>query len=268
MAHDTTPQARVAGGDATGIPIASGKSLLRPLKAAEVVARDVVRDITANRLAPGDSLESEAEMLQKYGVSRESLREGLRLLEVQGMINIRRGPGGGPSVGTVDPGNLGRVEALFFHLAGATYQELFQAWILAETTLAGLAAANEDADLRSERMEPFLDRDAHRHEHQELADFVEGHEGFHAAVAALSGNRVLELTFRAYGQLVSHHVATVGDPRPIQDALVETHLGIAEAIIRGYSDAAGQLMREHLEEVIAINIEQLGDLVAGPVEWL
>ncbi len=251
-----------------GIPIASGRSLLRPLKAAEVVARDLVRDIAADGLAPGDSLESEAEMLKKYGVSRESLREGLRLLEVQGMITIRRGPGGGPSVGTVDPANLGRMHALFFNLSGATYAELFETWVFAETALAGFAAANPDDELRQQAMEQFFDEQAHEHEHLDLEQFVEGHESFHSAVAALSGNRVTQLTFRSYGLLVAHHVATVGDPRPIQDALVEDHVRIAKSIAAGDRDESERLMREHLQQVIKINIEQLGDLVRGPVEWL
>ncbi|CAM3464609.1 FCD domain-containing protein [Nocardioides dubius] len=254
-----------AGG---GIPIASGRSLLRPLKAAEVVARDVVRDIGAGGLAPGDSLESEAEMLKKYGVSRESLREGLRLLEVQGMINIRRGPGGGPSVGTIDPANLGRMHALFFNLSGATYSELFEAWVFAESALAGFAAANPDDELRRSAMKGFLTPEAHQHEHIDLEQFVEGHETFHSTVAMLSGNRVLELTFRSYGLLVAHHVATVGDPRPMKDTLVEDHLRIAESISAGDRAEAERLMREHLQQVIEINIEQLGDLVSGPVEWL
>jgi len=252
-----------------GIPIASGRSLLRPLKAAEVVARDLVRDIAAAGLVPGESLESEADMLKKYGVSRESLREGLRLLEVQGMINIRRGPGGGPSVGTVDPANLGRMHALFFNLSGATYAELFETWVFAETALAGFAAANPDEELRRKTMDAFLEEEAnHEHEHLDLEQFVEGHESFHSAVAALSGNKVMELTFRSYGLLVAHHVATVGDPRPIQDALVEDHVRIATTIADGDRDESERLMREHLQRVIEINIEQLGDLVQGPVEWL
>jgi GntR family transcriptional regulator, transcriptional repressor for pyruvate dehydrogenase complex len=46
-------------------------------------------------LGEGDSLPTEAHMLAHDGVSRESLREGLRLLETQGLITLRRGPGGG-----------------------------------------------------------------------------------------------------------------------------------------------------------------------------
>ena len=70
------------------IAIAPYGGVSRPLKTSEVVARDVVRDIIAGHLQPGDSLMSEAAMLERFGVSRESLREGLRLLEVQGLISI------------------------------------------------------------------------------------------------------------------------------------------------------------------------------------
>ena len=251
-----------------GIPIASGGSVLRPLKAAEVVARDVVRTIRSEGLMPGHSLPSEAVMLKQYGVSRESLREGLRLLEVQGMISIRRGPGGGPVVGTVDSANLGRMQALFFNLSGASYDELFAAWVFAETTLAGMAAANPDTEARQAAMTPYLSGEVEDHEHMDLEVFLEGHEGFHGAVAALAGNRVFHLTFRAFGQLVAHHLATVGDVRGIHEALVDDHLKLAQVILDGDAEAAGTLMEGHLSKVLAINKASLGAHLEGSVEWL
>src|SRR5262245_53560806 len=96
------------------VEIAVSGAVTRPLKTAERVARDITRDIISGGLATGDSLPSEAAMLTQYGVSRESLREALRLLEVQGLIAIRRGPGGGPTVGSVDPANLGRISSLYY----------------------------------------------------------------------------------------------------------------------------------------------------------
>jgi GntR family transcriptional regulator, transcriptional repressor for pyruvate dehydrogenase complex len=81
-------------------------------------------------------------MVEQYAVNRESRREGLRLLEVQGLITLRRGPGGGPVVDRLDPANLGRISTLYYHLAGGTYAELFEAWAIAETILAERAARN------------------------------------------------------------------------------------------------------------------------------
>ena len=253
---------------ASGIPIAAGGSVLRPLKAAEVVAREIVRSIRGEGLRPGDVLPSEADMLQLYGVSRESLREALRLLEVQGMITIRRGPGGGPRVGTVDPANLGRMQALFYDLAGASYEELFEAWLFAESHLAGLAAGNPAVHLRGAAMAPYLSGEVDEGEHADLEVFLTGHEGFHGAVAGLSGNRVLQLTFRSYGLVVAHHFATVGDVRSLHHELVDDHLKIAQAIVDGDADQSATLMREHLEAVIDVTRAQIGRTLVGPVEWL
>ncbi len=93
-------------------------------------------------------------MARQYGVSRASLREALRLLEVQGLIHLKPGPGGGPAVGTVEPANLARTASLYFHLGAATYGQLMQAQVLIEPLCAQLAAQHPD---RREVMAPFID---------------------------------------------------------------------------------------------------------------
>ena len=116
-------------------------------KTAEVVAFAVVRYIVDRRLRFGDRLPSEVEMLEHYRVSRESLREALRLLEAQGIVSIRRGPSGGPVVGRAETANLARTMTLYFQLAGATYEELLQAWRMLEPLAAELAARNSARDV-------------------------------------------------------------------------------------------------------------------------
>ena len=104
---------------------ANGDHRRRTAKTAEHVALAIVHDIVAGGMATGDRLPSEAAMLTQYRVSRSSLREGLRLLEVQGLITLKPGPVGGAVVGTVDPRNLARISTLYLHLGGAHYRELF-----------------------------------------------------------------------------------------------------------------------------------------------
>jgi DNA-binding FadR family transcriptional regulator len=64
-------------------------------KAAELVAA-ALRDLILRReLVPGDRLLSESQLMSQYGVSRPTLREALRLLEAQELLEVRRGSRGG-----------------------------------------------------------------------------------------------------------------------------------------------------------------------------
>lgn len=251
----------------TSIPISDSGAMTRPLKTAESVARNVVRDIVDEGLRPGESLIPETAMLDKYGVSRESLREGLRLLEVQGLISIRRGPGGGPVVGTVDPASLGRISTLYFHLSGATYGELFEAWIMGESILAGRAARNTDAEARLVAMGPYLDEHAKGND-MDLDAFVESHSKFHQAVATLVSNRILELTLQSVGRIVAHHVSAIADPRRMLAVFESDHRAVARAIVSGHPRRASELMEAHIGAMSQIYEEALGDQLSEFIEWL
>src|SRR5687767_8211511 len=87
----------------------SGRVLVRPAKTAESVARRIVQEFRVESNArAGDRLPTEAAMVSQWGVSRQSVREALRLLEVQGVISRQRGFNGGPVVEQVDSAYLGR----------------------------------------------------------------------------------------------------------------------------------------------------------------
>lgn len=246
--------------------IVAGTTVLRPLKTSESVARDIVHSVVTGGLGEGDSLPAEARMLEQYGVSRESLREGLRLLEAQGLITLRRGPGGGPVVGTVDPANLGRASTLYYHLVGATYGELFEAWAVAEGYLAERAARNDDRALVRATLEGYLDAD--EGDFASLEEFVAHHTDFHTEVGMLAGNRVMQLSLMAIGQTVTHHIAYTADPRDVADILLHDHRVIAGAIIAGKPIKARDQMRIHLEQVAAFYDRLSGGSVLDQlIEW-
>lgn len=250
------------------IEIATSDAVTRALKTSERVARDVAHDIIAQRLSPGDSLPAEAAMLEHYGVSRESLREGLRLLEVQGLISIRRGPGGGPVVGAVDPANLGRISTLYYHMSGATYRELFEAWQLSEGILAERAARNPDAARRQALMAPYLgDADAVSTPEQ-IDEYVQSQTKFHTAIGSLAGNRVLELSLQVFGQIVTHHVAVLDDPRTLASEIAHDHHRLARAVVAGHSTRARTIMEEHIGSVAAFTEAHLGSTFDDFIEWL
>ena len=92
----------------------------------------------------------------QYGVGRDSLREALRILEVQGLITIHRGPGGGPKVAGIDPAYLACTATLYFHLSGATYDEMFETWFMIEPAVAEKVAALPDRPRVRRSLEPFV----------------------------------------------------------------------------------------------------------------
>ncbi len=78
------------------------------------VARKLVSEIRQQGLRPGTQLSSEHRMVKQYGVSRATIREALRFLELQGALRIKAGPGGGPVVSV--PGARHLASALSLHL--------------------------------------------------------------------------------------------------------------------------------------------------------
>jgi GntR family transcriptional repressor for pyruvate dehydrogenase complex len=256
-----------SGAERPLIDVAMGDGATRPLKTSETVARDIVHAIVARGLRTGDKLPSEAAMLDEYSVSRESLREGLRLLEVHGLITIRRGPGGGPVVGRIDPANLGQISTLFYHLAGGTYEELFEACVITETTLAGLAARNPDRAAVKAAMQPFLLDTESAGPSDTVAAFVADHLRFHSVVASLARNRVLELALQSVGQIFTHHIVGNADPRDIQSDIERDHGDIARAITGGHVAKASSLMERHVRSLTDEYRAQMGDQMSDLIEW-
>jgi DNA-binding FadR family transcriptional regulator len=249
-----------------GPAIFTSDAVTRSLKISESVARDIVHDIVSGGLHTGDRMPSEAVMLEQYGVSRESLREGLRLLEAQGLITIRRGPGGGPVVGRVDPANFGRMSTLFYHLAGGTYAELFEAWLVTEATLAERAARNEDRTMVRAAMEPFMEMPDEEGPFT-VEEFVRTHTQFHEVVASLADNRVLQLMLLTIGQIVTHHIVVNADPRDAEGDIDRAHVDVARAIAGGRPAKARSLMEDHIQLLTEFYAEQIGPQMDEFIEW-
>lgn len=251
------------GGDDSAYPGATA-ALRRSMKTSEVVALDIVRDIVARNLKSGDKLPLEAELLRQYRVSRSSLREALRLLEVQGLITIRPGPGGGTVVGSARPANLGRTLALHMHMVGATYDELLDTWETTEALLAERAARNQDREKVKRLMTPFLDKDSPSH--HAVHTIGEGLE-FHDKIGELAENRVLSFLLLIAGTMVGEHIITTVERGALEDHIVHDHAVIAEAVIAGNPKKAYQAMWNHTHHVAEYFREYWPRKVGEKIQW-
>lgn len=215
----------------------------RNRKRSEQVALEIVQNIVRRGLSSGDKLPLETEMLSEYEVSRSSLREALRLLEVQGLITIRPGPGSGTEVGALDPANLANTLALYLLMARTDLHQLLDAWLMVEPLLARLAATSSDRERVDRLIRPFSSA-ATSHERELSAGLL-----FHDIIADLADNSLLALILGAIGFLVTEQVRLGAPGFELSEQTVIDHSRIADLILAGDGDGAAAAMRDHLVEV-------------------
>ena len=114
------------------------------MKAAERVAAELRREIATGNLRPGDRLHSEKQLQEQFDISRPTLREAMRLLESESLIEVARGQHGGARVTALDLAVVGRQVGLCLQLDGVTLQDVWQARTFFEPPAAGLLARNGD----------------------------------------------------------------------------------------------------------------------------
>ena len=212
----------------------------RPMKTAERVAGDIVHEIVADGLGTGDRLPLEAAMVDKYHASRSSVREALRLLEVQGLISLKPGPGGGPVVGWVDPAHLARTSSLYFHLGGATYESVLRTQAMFEPICAQLAALNPSGCRRwsgsSARLRPAP-----------WGSTAATMSELHAAIHRLAANPIIAMLTQAIGQHRRRSRRRSIPTQPLYGpGAPNVHAALARAVAAGEAETAGRLMFGHV----------------------
>ena len=234
-------------------------------KKSELVSQAIVHDIVVRGLAPGDRLASEAEMMEQYDVGRGSLREALRMLELNGLVSLKPGPGGGPVVEPVNPAVLGRMLTLYLHVEGATYRELVAARLAVEPTCAGLAAATASLEAKQQLAE--LGSRAHELDFGDDAAYRAMSHEFHGAVASMSGNRILELLAHALMEIFDGHVARATRDIDTRAAAPDEHDAVIAAILAGDAVTAESEMRAHMEHFADVFGNALPELLDENVRW-
>lgn len=131
---------RARGTAARRVKPQSGAPSKAKEKGALKLARDIVRHIHEERIPAGQKYLSEAEAIEKYHVARGTLREALRYLQIQGVIEIRPGPNGGHFVANPRWDNLASSIALLLQFSDATVESVIEARAAIEPGMAALAA--------------------------------------------------------------------------------------------------------------------------------
>jgi GntR family transcriptional regulator, transcriptional repressor for pyruvate dehydrogenase complex len=210
----------------------------RTPKAAELLASEVRSQILSRGLAAGTPLPSETEIIEQRGLSRATVREGLRLLEAEGLIEVRRGPRGGVVVGEPRPEHVARSLALQLTRSEATWRDLFAFRELVEPPAAAAAAVHA-TDEEREQLLRVADAGPE--------DNAYAHHEFHVLVAVASRNQIFSLVLAAIEQAVQWFSLNEDIDEWDLPGAAAAHKRIAVAVSKRDHRAAERVMRRHLD---------------------
>lgn len=238
---------------------AAGRQIRLP-KASEIIATSFRTRVATGELKEGDLLPSEPDLMTEFGVSRASLREALRILESDGLIEMRRGAQGGGRIRLPLESTAASSMGLLLQIRGATLADMFASRIIIEPPLVAQLAANRtDEDMRAIR--------AHiEHERQSLTDtqaFANAAAEFHRILVERADNMVLSLVVSMLDELYLKHLHQfVSTARADQQTLnldtLRNHVHLADAIEAKDSAAAETLWRYHMLGARNIILGELG----------
>ncbi|WP_232203567.1 FadR/GntR family transcriptional regulator [Rubrobacter xylanophilus] len=213
----------------------------------ELVLAQIRDRLESGSLKPGEKLPAEPELAAQLGVSRTALREALKVLELSGYLEIRRGYGGGTFVAKPTVEEFKVITPSTIPIAEVTPRQLSEVRFAIEPQAAKIAAQAETRDVRQledtvSEMHIFDDRPAR---------VLEANVDFHVAVAKISANPIFvtlleELRPAVYREL--NHLVRNSEWR---ESCLRGHEQIIEAIAVGDCEEAEKMMRLHLKSEIS-----------------
>jgi DNA-binding FadR family transcriptional regulator len=217
---------------------------MSPPKLASVVARRIEDDVLDRALPVGAVVGSEAELLDRFGVSRAVLREAVRIVEHGGLARMRRGPGGGLVVAEPRRSAVATAIAVWFSFVGVTTDEILEAAMPLSTGACRLASER----IGESGVERLRSRLAELEARSSLrpSDFT----GLDRLVAELSRNPAVALFADALGDISLGRMAAPAGAGDTAGQLAG-YRGVVDAIVAGDAGAAQTRMRAVLGETRA-----------------
>lgn len=231
----------------------SSATAATPLKLSHRLAAILRHRIASGELNHGDKLPAEADLLREFKVSRPTLREALRVVEAEGLIELGRGARFGATVSGPSIDVAARYGGLYLAVQRTTLGEVHQVRTLLEPSLVRmLAVAASRTSIRLLRECVEVERLALQLD--DLATTVSALNAFHRQLVRLSNNHALNLLAgileafpaKAYAQLLeSGNQAAIAAFRDRTVRSVRAHAELVEFIAAGDEIKAENFWRQY-----------------------
>lgn len=219
----------------------------RPQRVADAIKEWVVE----RGMEPGDRLPAEAELIGLFGMSKGTIREAMRLLQAQGLVVTKTGPGGGSFVGEVSRERAHALLANYFYFQKISIDDIYAVRIALEPEVAASLAGKltDDQidrleDVMATYVEPARTPEEERQQHIDSLRF-------HALLAEFSENRVLGFFVGFMSQILTDLTVfrkLYSEPnRRLWEEGRDHQRDLVAALREGDADRARTVMRDHME---------------------
>lgn len=235
--------------------------LSRPARVAEEIKDWIVQE----HFGAGDRLPSEPELIEQFGMAKGTIREAMRILEAQGLVKSRTGPGGGTFVHEVSRERARALLSNYFYFQNLTIGDIYQMRRALEPELAASLAGKLPEALLAELEANIATYSEPSKSVEEERDQHVASLRFHALLARNSDNPLLGFVIDFMVQLLSDltvYRKLYSPPnqelwakgRDYQERLVmalrEGDAGAARAIMKAHMETAWNLMQAREAEML------------------
>ncbi|MGF7234555.1 MAG: FadR/GntR family transcriptional regulator [Frankia sp.] len=224
------------------------------------IADELRQLIVRGDLSEGESLGREPDLVDRFGVSRPSLREALRILEAEGLISVKRGVLGGVVAHRPDERMTARTAALVLQARNVSLADVYEARSMIEPVAARLVALSRSRRgaaagrrrLSAEQLEVIDDPEA----------FGRANSRFHGRLVELAGNQTLSIVAEMLNEIVARAVTAVSQPGTTADTGATRLRGLrsqarlAALLENGDAEAAEEHWAEHMAVVGRVLLKQ------------
>lgn len=254
LKHDQTREA-----SATKVASAEIRPFRVP-KTAELVADHIRKMIIRGELKPGDFLQPEAQLIERFSTSRASIREAFRILEAEQFLTITRGSRSGARVHMPDAGNPAKYAGFVLQAQGTTIADIYLVRAAIEPfavwMLAGRRSPEDVATLRAELTQAELLQES------DGAAFRTALVRFHRTIVDLTGSNSLRLMIAmVHDMLERHQVRLAASQTATMDAChgLKSFWKLINLIEAGDAERAQEHWRAHIATTNAAWISDWGD---------
>jgi GntR family transcriptional regulator, transcriptional repressor for pyruvate dehydrogenase complex len=249
--------------------------ILAPIrrKRTDEIVDAIKRTIIEHGLQPGDRLPQERELMEQFAASKGTIREALKALEVQGLIGIRTGPGGGAFIETMSENRAMSLLSNYLFAKTLTIADIYALRKTLEPLVAVSAMRNIDETGYRRLSDIIAIYDHEPADAQERWDQRMAELDFHAVVAEYADNALLAFICRFLQRLLKD-LAICRDiyiqPKPVaRQEGIKFQRQLIAAMRRDDSEAVHAVMAQHMayaeQAMLGLQAELTGDFLHDPV---